>query len=206
MPSISSNSRRDGAVDAFKRAGRLEPRTMVDLTSLTLWTAIATWGLATGTIVLLYWQTRQNARLNSANAVIGLRERFDSPRMRRARRQLAEEWSQDRITDLASIEVLTFFELVGAQTQRGILDHYMVWEAFGGWVTSYYWAMRHPRDRFGQFRDATHDPLAFFRLEWLNDRMLEIDQSELGTDHIAASEVEAYFQQFLARESKIDVD
>jgi hypothetical protein len=105
---------------------------MVDLYSLTLWTAIATWGLATGIVLLLYWQTRQAQRLNSANAVVQMRERFDAPRMRRARRRLSEEWLADGVEDLSSVEVMTFFELIGAQTRRKILDEDMVWEAFGG--------------------------------------------------------------------------
>jgi hypothetical protein len=179
---------------------------MVDLYSLTLWTAIATWGLATGTVLLLYWQTRQAQRLNSANAVVQMRERFDSPRMRRARRRLSGEWLADGVEDLSSVEVMTFFELIGAQTRRKILDEDMVWEAFGGWITSYYWAMRHPRDRIGQLRESVRDPLIFYRLEWLNERMLVIDRRELGADHVNPADEEAFHRQFLSRESHLEAE
>ncbi len=179
---------------------------MVDLEDLTLWTAVATWGLAVGTVVLLYWQTRQSHRLNSANAVMQQRERFDSPRMRRARRDLAAGWLSGQLDDITSLEVLTFLELMGAQTASGILDETMVWEAFGGWVTSYFWAMRHPEDRIGQLRRDSHDPLVFFRFEWLNDRVRSIDQRELG-DHLEKGiEEGADSRQFLLRESKLAMD
>ncbi len=46
---------------------------MVDFESIALWTTIATWVLAVGTLAALYWQTRQAGKLNSANAVINLR-------------------------------------------------------------------------------------------------------------------------------------
>lgn len=179
---------------------------MVDLDDLTLWTAVATWGLAIGTVILLYWQTRQTQKLNSANAVIALRERFDSPRMRRARQQLSREWLNNHIQDLSSVEVLTFFELVGAQTQRGILDEEMVWEAFGGWVTTYFWAMRNPQDRIVQLRETIRDPLVFFRLEWLNNRIIEIDRRNLGSDHLSPQDSEVYFRQFLQRESMLTTE
>ena len=179
---------------------------VVAIEDLTLWTAVATWGLAIGTVVLLYWQTRQGHRLNSANAVIQLRERFDGPRMRRARRDLAAGWLKGEVDDITSLEVLTFFELVGAQTASRILDETMVWEAFGGWVTSYFWAMRHPRDRIGQLRQDSLDPLVFFRFEWLYNRVRTIDRRELG-DHVGkGSEDGADSRLFLQREAKLALE
>lgn len=182
------------------------PEHMVGFEDLTLWTAIATWGLALGTVILLYWQTRQTHRLNSANAVIQLRERFDGPRMRRARRDLASSWVRGEVDDISSLEVLTFFELMGAQTASGILDETMVWEAFGGWVTSYYWAMRHPEDRVGELRRSSRDPLVFFRFEWLNDQVQRIDRRELG-DHVEEEpQLGATSRAFISREALLAVD
>lgn len=176
---------------------------MVDFESLTLWTAVATWGLALGTVILLYWQTRQSFRLNSANAVILLRERFDSPRMRRARRELASTWLSGKVDDITSLEVLTFFELVGAQTAGRILDETMVWEAFGGWVTSYFWAMRHPEDRIGQLRTDSQDPLVFYRFEWLDRRVQEIDRRELGEHRGGAVDKATECRNFLQTEAHL---
>lgn len=179
---------------------------MVGIEDITLWTAVATWGLAIGTVAVLYWQTRQSFRLNSANAVILLRERFDSPRMRRARRDLAASWFSGHLDDITSLEVLTFFELMGAQTAGGILDETMVWEAFGGWVTSYFWAMRHPEDRIGVLRRDNHDPLVFFRFEWLYNQVRNIDRRELGEHLEQGIEEGTDSRLFLGREAKLAIE
>ncbi|MGI0067108.1 MAG: DUF4760 domain-containing protein, partial [Thermoplasmata archaeon] len=131
---------------------------------------------------------------------------FDASRMRRARRRLAQEWLDDSVNDISSTEVLTFFELIGAQMRGGILSEEMVWDAFGGWVTTYYWAMRHPRDRIGQLRESTQDPLVFFRFEWLNARVIRMDQRQLGPDHLTESTTERYSRDLLAREAKLEDD
>jgi len=179
---------------------------MVDFESIALWTTIATWVLAVGTLMALYWQTRQAGKLNSANAVINLRERFDSPRMRRARRQTSERLLDNALGDITSVEVLTFFELIGAQTARKILDEEMVWEAFGGWISSYYHAMRSPVDRIQQLRDATHDPLLFHKLEWLDKRIAILDKRELGTLHVEAIDPESENRLYLAREANLEIE
>jgi hypothetical protein len=159
---------------------------MVNIEDVALWATIATWTLAIGTLVVLYWQTRQAGMLHSSNAVIELRERFDSPRMRRVRRATSERLLKGEVEDIANLEVLTFFELIGAQTKRRILDQEMVWEAFGGWVTSYYHAMRHPIDRIQQLRTASSDPLLFGKFEWLNDRIVALDRKALGSSYDAS--------------------
>jgi hypothetical protein len=74
------------------------------------------------------------------------------------------------------------------------------------WITSYYWAIRHSRDRIGQLRDSVRDPLIFYRLEWLNERMLVIDRRELGADHVNPADEEAFHRQFLSRESHLEAE
>ena len=177
---------------------------MVDIEDITLWTAVATWGLAVGTVALLYWQTRQNYRLNSANAVMILRERFDSPRMRRARRSLASSWLSGKVDDITSLEVLTFFELMGAQTASGVLDERMVWEAFGGWITAYYWSLRNPVDMIGDIRAKMVDPLIFHEFEWLYNRMIEIDRQLLGSEIDTGPQLTQESRRFLERESRLE--
>lgn len=135
-----------------------------------------------------------------------LRERFDSPRMRRARRELATSWLAGRVDDITSLEVLTFFELVGAQTNGRILDETMVWEAFGGWVSSYFWAMRNPEDRIGRLRAESKDPLVFFRFEWLYNRIAQIDRKELGDHHGSAADEANAARKFLVAESRLAPD
>jgi hypothetical protein len=177
-----------------------------DLGNLTLWTAAAAWLLAVGTLAALYWQTRQAGLLNSANAVITLRERFDSPRMRRARRQTSERLLNNDLGDITSLEVLTFFELIGAQTARGILDEEMVWEAFGGWISSYAAAMRSPVDRIQQLRDLAHDPLLFHKFEWLDKRISFLDREQLGPQFIVPTNAAEENRLYLRREADLEIE
>ena len=62
---------------------------MTDWFNIAVWSLIGTWVLVVGTLLLMYWQTRTSQKLNSANAIMALRERFDSPHMRAARRHLS---------------------------------------------------------------------------------------------------------------------
>ena len=173
----------------------------IDIAVLTF---IGTWTLVIGTIVLMWWQTRQNRILNSANAVMTLRERFSSRDMRRARQDLATRLLHKRHDDITNFEVGAFFELLGALTHRGVLEDDLVWEAFGTWVAGYYHAMRSPVDLIGQARDSLRDPLLFHEFEWLYERTLMLDRKELGTTHASAIEKDEEVEVLLAREVALD--
>ena len=175
---------------------------MVDASDVALWGLVGTWILVVGTLLLMFWQTRSAKELNSANAVMALRERFDGSRMRAARRHLSDHLLKQSHDDIASMEVITFFELVGALTHRGILDEELVWEAFGSWATSYYWAVRHPVDLVGKLREDLHDPLVFHEFEWLSERIAAIDDREVGVPSVPA-DTERLSQTFLDRETKL---
>jgi hypothetical protein len=175
----------------------------IDFTAVT---ALSSWILVVGTLAVLYWQTRQTQQLTSANTVLELRERFDSPRMRKARVHVSSRLLKGAQDDISNVEVATFFELVGSMTRRKVLDSDMVWEAFGGWVTNYWWSLRNPVDLIGRIRERSHDPLILYSFEWLNERIREIDRHKLGGahEHIGpeAEEAEAYMR----RESMLDLD
>jgi hypothetical protein len=179
---------------------------MVNIEDVALWATVATWILAIGTLGFLYWQTRQAGLLNSSNAVITLRERFDSPRMRRVRRATSERLLDNQLGDISNLEVLSFFELIGAQTKRKILDEEMVWEAFGGWITSYYRAMRTPVDRIKRLRESSHDPLLFKKFEWLNDRVSKLDQKQLGAEYALSVEAVEDTGMYLRIEAALEID
>ncbi|HXW66555.1 MAG TPA: hypothetical protein VEL82_01545 [Thermoplasmata archaeon] len=176
----------------------------IDWPSVTLLTAFSTWALATGTLLFLYLQTRQAAVLNSANAVLNLRDKFDSTRMRAVRRHISERLLKQAHGDIASIEVVTFFELIGTLTHRKILDEDLVWEAFGSWITSYWWSLRHPVDWVAQLRGDLGDPLVFHEFEWLNHRVLELDRRALSKVHALPGDAEEEARRILSRESLLE--
>jgi hypothetical protein len=179
---------------------------MVNLEDIALWATVATWVLAIGTLGVMYWQTRQAGRLNSSNAVITLRERFDTARMRKVRRATSTRLLSNEVEEISNLEVLAFFELIGAQTKRGILDEEMVWEAFGGWISAYYRAMRTPVDRLAKLRASSHDPLLFAKLEWLNGRVERLDRRELGSDYESSVAAVDDTALYLRIESKLELD
>lgn len=169
------------------------------------WTALGTWALVIGTLFLMWWQTRQAQELNSANSILTLRERFDAPRMRLERRQLSTHLLNGQHEDITSDEVGTFFELVGALTHRKVLSLTMVWEAFGSWITNYYYALRNPVDIIGRTRTDLRDPLVYHEFEWLNREMLRIDRRMLGETHLESIEKDEASRAILKHETTLDV-
>jgi hypothetical protein len=151
----------------------------IDWYNIAVWSLIGTWILVVGTLLLMYWQTRTGSYLNSANVVMELREKFDSPRMRAARRHLSDHLIRGAHQDITSMEVITFFELVGTLTHRKILDQDLVWEAFGTWISAYYHSLRSPVDLIAQTRDRLSDPLVWHEFEWLAHRIEILDRKAL---------------------------
>jgi hypothetical protein len=178
---------------------------MVDWLSVTLWSLAATWILVVGTLFLMYWQTRIGQHLNSANAVMSLRERYDSDRMRAVRRHLSDRLIRQAHEDIANMEVINFFELVATLTHRKILDEDLVWEAFGTWISCYYLALRRPVDLIGQIRQNLDDPLVFHEFEWLYQRVRAQDQKHMRKFHAPAPESSPEeVERILKRESRLE--
>jgi hypothetical protein len=155
---------------------------------------------------LLWWQVRVAQRLNSANAVLTLRERFDTPAFRRRRKQLAERVLAGRHDDITNLEVAAFFELIGSLTRARVLDRYLVWEAFGTWINGYYYALRNPVDVIGRARTALKDPLIMHEFEWLFGLVQQMDRrmGENGANLGDATRDES--NALLAREADLDLD
>ncbi len=147
----------------------------VDWSNLALWGLIGTWALVVGTLVLMWWQTRSARHLNSANAILEMRDRFDSREMRRARAQFAT-WLLDPVGEYPHLEVPRLFEMLGSLTHEGVLEERMVWSGFGGYVSAYYTRLRQPVDFIGQWRTSWRDPLIFGQFEWLYERIQRIDR------------------------------
>lgn len=175
----------------------------IDVTSIT---ALATWAIAIGTIAILWWQTHVSQRLNSANAVMALRERFDAPGMRRARRTLSGRLLAGKHEDITNLEVASFFELIGTLVHRRVLERHLVWEAFGTWVNGYYYALRHPVDIIGRARRELSDPLIMHEYEWLQGVTSRIDQRLLGAGYASEQQDRDESIALLRRESELDTD
>ena len=148
---------------------------------LTLAIAGATWAVAGGTIVLMWWQMWQQRELNSAATILSLRDRYDNPQMRASRKRLSDDLLQTRAPHAADLDVVRFFELIGFLTHRRVLDSRMVWNAFGGWVTSYHHFLTHPTDRIQDWRKEFHDPMVFAEFEWLNREITRLDLRLTGS-------------------------
>jgi len=176
----------------------------IDWPSVAILTAISTWVLAVGTLLILLWQVRQAQVLNSANAVMSLRDKFDSTRMRSVRRHISERLIKQAHEDIASLEVVTFFELIGTLTHRKVLNEELVWEAFGTWITAYWWALRQPVDWVGKLRHDLGDPLIFHEYEWLQSRVLELDRRELAKLHATPGDIAEESRRILAREALLE--
>ncbi len=175
----------------------------IDITTVT---AGAAWAVAIGTVVLLWWQVRVSQRLNSANAVLTLRERFDSPAFRRRRKQLAERLLAGRHDDITNLEVAAFFELVGSLTHQHVLDRYLVWEAFGTWINGYYYALRNPIDVIGRARTALKDPLIMHNFEWMFGIVQQMDRKMIGAEVDIEDATRDESNALLKREAELDID
>ncbi len=177
----------------------------MDISLVTL-TALATWVVAIGTIAVMWWQTYVARKLNGANAVMDLRERFDAPRMRKSRKLLSQRLLDGRHEDISAMEVAAFFELVGAMTHRKVLPRELVWEAFGTWIAGYYYALRNPVDLIGRARTEFHDPLIMHDFEWLNAAIAPLDRDRRDGPDEGPSDTAAGARVLLQQEADLDID
>jgi hypothetical protein len=168
--------------------------------------AAAAWALAIGTVVLLWWQVRVSQRLNSANAVLTLRERFDSREFRRRRKTLSGRLLAGRHDDITNLEVAAFFELIASMTHEGVLDRRLVWEAFGTWINGYYYALRNPVDVIGRARTALKDPLIMHEYEWLFGLVQRMDRKMLGPEADLEDATREEATALLRREADLDTE
>jgi len=159
---------------------------------LTVWVTVAgTWVLVVGTLAFAYWQMRQNQRLHSTSTLLDLRERFYSPRLRQARRELSA-WllKPGRSGEPGSWEVVLFFEFVGFLTRSGTLERDFVRKSFGTWITGYYSLLTHPVDLLARWRTESNDPLIFADFEWMARFIIEMERRETPGSTFEASLLE----------------
>lgn len=144
-----------------------------------------------GVMVAVYFHGRNLAatRLsNSAKMVNDAVARFDSQTMRKHRKDFSGKLKADQESvDLNKAEtpVLDFFEDIGLQTRRGILDQEMVWVAFGWWIIGYYNAVKSPKNLIEQYREDSKSIDMYREFEWLHDECMDkwLRVRERGSRH-----------------------
>ena len=145
---------------------------------LSIWIPIlGTWVLVIGTLGFAYWQLRQNQRLHSTSTLLDLRERFYSPRLQQARKDLSG-WllKPDRGEEPENWEVALFFELLGSLTRTKAIERPLVRKAFGTWVTAYYTFITQPTNLLDRWRFESADPQVFADFEWLARQIIEFER------------------------------
>jgi hypothetical protein len=104
------------------------------------WTAVAALA-AVATAVIIFFQVRQEARLNrltmGVDSLLRLSEDWNSPRMTRIRR-LAAKALLDGNPDANVDTVLDWFETVALMVRRGGFDEEFTWHTFYVWM-AHYW-------------------------------------------------------------------
>jgi hypothetical protein len=151
----------------------------MSLEDLATWTAVVgTWVLVVGTLAFAYLQSRLTRRINSATTILDLRGKFEAPAMVAARRLLATELlAEDSAKEIENFDVYLFFQLVGALTHERILDRRMVWNAFGNFVTAYYYFLTHPVDRISLWRHEARDKTILSEFEWHAQEIMKLDRA-----------------------------
>jgi len=173
---------------------------------LTIWVPIiGTWVLVVGTLAFGYWQLKQNQHLHSTSTLLDLRERYYSPRMRQARKELSSWLLQpNRSEEPDNWELGVFFELLGSLTRSRLLEKRLVRNAFGTWVTAYYTYLTQPVNRIEAWRKESNDPLIFADFEWLAKETIEFERRRAPAAGFGPSLLEEA-RYVLEAESEIDV-
>lgn len=148
-------------------------------TELAAWAAVLVTLLGIfSTVIGIWFQTRKQWLLHSANLVSELADQFTGDEWRVYRKHSAEALQRHRSggsIDLSKdIPVLGFFENIGHLVRRKAIDKLMIWNKFGWYVTRYYLALTEDEDLIDDIRTKERDPTLWEELEWLNREMLKI--------------------------------
>jgi hypothetical protein len=163
--------------------------------------AISALAASVGVMVAVYFHGRNLAatRLsNSAKMVNDAVARFDSQTMRRHRKGFSGKLKTDQAdVDLSKAEtpVLDFFEDLGLQTRRGILDAEMVWVAFSWWIIGYYNAVTRPQDLIKKYREGSKSVDMYREFEWLHDQCIDKWRSEREPGLPARGDSDAFLNE-----------
>jgi hypothetical protein len=184
------------SVSAFRE------RLLLTLTALSSegWTAVGTWVLVLGTLITVIWQARQQGRINSANTVMILHDRFESSPMKAYRKRLASALATQSTIKQRDDQILVFFETLGLLTHQKILNKEMVWNEFSWEVVRYYLALQ---THITSYRSKSHDPTLYSEFEWLFNCLIYLDCKKRGVSPDVATPNEGEIQEFIEDESEL---
>lgn len=179
--------------------------------TLELWaaigTVIGTWVLVVGALVSVWLQAKTARADRSASTVMVLRDRFNSPGLRRQRQTLSLILLRGGTLDLFHDQVLTFFETIGFSVSKGTLDAMTVWNEFSFETILYWQALIRSKtgDQIQRLRHEKHDITLYDKFEFLRDRFLKIEQNKrhgVSIENIVPSDSE--IQEFLQHEAAVE--
>lgn len=153
----------------------------------------AAWANAVVAIVGLggiFYQARKARQLNSSNLLLALESKFGEPGMILARREFAERIKNHLTTAENAITgflpVLSFYDMLAAQVNRGVLDEKLIWHRFG-WRVIRCWlaiainpthhqdTLPAPGSLIDRHRILESEPNSYEMLEWLGNRFVKKD-------------------------------
>lgn len=153
----------------------------------------AAWANAVVAVVGLggiFYQARKARQLNSSNLLLALESKFGEPGMILARREFAQ-LVKDHLTTAENaitgyLPVLSFYDMLAAQVNRGVLDEKLIWHRFGWRVIRCWLAIainptHHqnilpaPGSLIDRHRILESEPTSYEMLEWLGNRFVRKD-------------------------------
>lgn len=165
----------------------------------TVVTALGTSGAAMAALIaaLITWrigikQVQTNSEANGVNLAIQIRAHVNSPEFRGARYKASKALLGGSYTSDV-VYVLDELETIGLLLKRKVLDAEIIWTMASSLVVNYAAAAR-------QFiaQDRERNPTLWTNLLFLDERMIEVERSQGGTE-VAPAET---FQRYLEMELK----
>ena len=138
----------------------------------------------------IFYQARKARQLNSSNLLLALESKFGEPSMILARREFAERVKDNLTTAENAITgympALSFYDMLAAQVNRGVLDEKLIWHRFGWRVIRCWLAIainptHHqdilpaPGSLIDRHRILESEPHSYEMLEWLGNRFVQRD-------------------------------
>lgn len=116
---------------------------MTDVFNMIL--ALATVALALVAVIALMAESRNSRMALTADVMLRVQDKFDSPRMLKVRRRAVEAIQDFRNKKTETLsddvdDVLDFFEEVALLVRRNVIDKRAARHAFYHWLDGYWWA------------------------------------------------------------------